>query len=87
MNKAFSPQAVQFKHPLSMSAVYAASIGKEEAESGSFSSRTELPQMVIHVEVCEAHPFTIRHLAELGMRLPMEVSGLERKDENAPDSG
>lgn len=39
-------------------------------------SRTELPEVVIGVKVCEAHPLLVRHLSELGMRLPLEVSGL-----------
>lgn len=41
--------------------------------------RTELPQVVIHVEVREAHPLPIGHLAKVRMRLPLEVSGLARK--------
>jgi hypothetical protein len=35
--------------------------------------------MVIHVEVCKAHPFTIRHPAKVRVRLPLEVSRLAGK--------
>ena len=59
-----------------MSAVYPASIRDEETVAGS---RTELPQVVIHGEVREAHPFRLGHLAKMGMRLLPEVSRLARK--------
>ena len=44
-----------------------------------WASRTELPQVMIHVKVREAHPFPIGHLAKVRVGLPLEVSGLPRK--------
>jgi hypothetical protein len=41
--------------------------------------RTELTQVVVHVEVGQTHPLGVGHAAEMGMRLPMEVSGLARE--------
>jgi len=43
------------------------------------SSCTELPKMMVHMKVCEAHPFPIRHLTKVRVRLPLEVPGLSSK--------
>jgi hypothetical protein len=32
--------------------------------------------MMIHMKVRQAHPLSVGQVAELGMRLPLEVSGL-----------
>ena len=39
------------------------------------ASRTKLPKVMIHVKVSQSHPFLLGHLAKLGMRLPLEISG------------
>jgi hypothetical protein len=39
-------------------------------------SRTELPQVMNHVEVREPHPIPIGHLAKVRVRLPFESLGL-----------
>ena len=41
--------------------------------------RTELTQVVVHVEVGQTHPLGVGHAAEMGMRRPVEVSGLARE--------
>jgi hypothetical protein len=44
-------------------------------------SHPKLPQVVIQVNISQTHPLRLGHPAKMGMKWPLEVSGLARESD------